>query len=78
MPTNSPKFRSKKKQLSDYARYSAMGFQMAVVIFVCTWAGTKIDEWLSLDTPVFTLVFSLFSVVLVMYYFVKSFMGNKK
>ena len=55
-----------------------MGLQMAVVIFVCTWAGTKIDEWLSLNTPVFTLVFSLLSVVLVMYYFVKSFISNKK
>jgi putative effector of murein hydrolase LrgA (UPF0299 family) len=55
-----------------------MGFQMAVVIFVCTWAGTKLDEWLGLEIPVFTLVLSLLSVVLVMYYFVKSFMTNKK
>ncbi|MFO0204030.1 MAG: AtpZ/AtpI family protein [Alphaproteobacteria bacterium] len=78
MPTNSPKFRSKKKQLSDYARYSARGFPMAVVIVVCTLAGTKLDECLSLDTPIFTLILSLLSVVLVMYYFVKSFITNKK
>jgi ATP synthase protein I len=77
MPTNSPKFRSKKKLLNDYARYSAIGFQMAVVIFLCTWAGVKLDGLFSLKTPVFTLIFSLLSVVLVMFYFVKVFMSKK-
>lgn len=77
MPTNNPRFSSRKKQLSEYARYSAMGFQMAVVIFVCTWAGTKLDDLLGLTVPVFTLVFSLLSVVLVMWYFVRSFLKKK-
>lgn len=39
MPTNNPKFSSKKKQLNAYARYSAMGFQMAAIIFFSTWVG---------------------------------------
>jgi ATP synthase protein I len=73
MPTNNPKFKSRKKQLNDYARYSAMGFQMAAIIFVSTWAGIQLDEYLQLKVPVFTLVFSLLSVVLSMYYFVRGF-----
>jgi hypothetical protein len=50
-----------------------MGFQMAAIIFVSTWAGIQLDEHLQLKVPVFTLVFSLLSVVLSMYYFVRGF-----
>jgi len=71
MPTPNQKFKPKKKQLNDYARYSAMGFQMAVIIFLFTWGGVKLDEYLKLSVPVFTLVFSLLSVVLSLYYFLR-------
>ncbi len=71
MPTNNPKFKSKKKQLNEYARYSAMGFQMAAIIFVSTWAGMKLDEVIQVSIPVFTLTFSLLSVALSMYYFIR-------
>ena len=71
MPTNNQKTNSKKKQLNDYVRYSAMGFQMAAIIFLCTWGGKKLDEVLELETPIFTLLLSLGSVVLSMYYFIK-------
>lgn len=78
MPTNQPKFSSKKKQLNEYARYSAMGFQMAVIIFLSTWGGVKLDEYLGLQKiPVFTLLFSILSVVLSMYYFIRGFMKKK-
>lgn len=76
MPTNTPKFKSKKKPLNDYARYSALGFQMAAVIFLFTWGGVKLDEYLHLKIPVFTLILSLSSVVLSLYYFLKD-LGNK-
>ncbi len=78
MPTNQPKFNSKKKPLNEYARYSAMGFQMAAIIFLCTWGGVKLDEYLGLQKiPVFTLLFSILSVVLSMYYFIRGFMKKK-
>jgi len=73
MPTSNPKFNSTKKPLNVYARYSAMGFQMAVIIFFSTWGGVKLDAYLNLKIPVFTLVFSLLSVVLSMYYFISGF-----
>lgn len=71
MPTPNPKIKPKKKPLNEYARYSAMGFQMAAIIFLCTWAGVRLDEYLQLSIPVFTLVLSLASVVLSLYYFIR-------
>ena len=78
MPTNSPKSSSKKKPLNDYVRYSAMGFQMAVIIFLSTWGGVKLDALLHLKIPVFTLTFSLLSVVLSLYYFIKGISQKPK
>ncbi len=77
MPTNQPKFNSKKKPLNEYARYSAMGFQMAAIIFISTWGGVKLDEYLEYKIPVFTLLFSILSVVLSMYYFIRGFIKKK-
>ncbi len=77
MPTNNPKFKSKKKQLNEYARYSAIGFQMAAIIFLCTWGGVKLDAWLQLKIPVFTVVLSLASVALSLYYFLRDAGTNK-
>jgi len=50
---------------------------MGAVIFVATWAGVKLDDYLDLKIPVFTLLFSLLSVVLAMYYFISGFMKKK-
>ena len=77
MPTNNPKFKSKKKPLNEYARYSAIGFQMAAIIFLCTWGGVKLDAWLQLKIPVFTVVLSLASVALSLYYFLRDVGSNK-
>jgi hypothetical protein len=55
-------------------RYSAMGFQMAAIIFLATWGGVKLDEYLEMKIPVFTLTFSLLSVILSIYYFIRDFL----
>jgi heme/copper-type cytochrome/quinol oxidase subunit 4 len=77
MPTNNPKPNYRKKQLNDYARYSAVGFQMAAVIFIFTWGGSKIDETLELKIPVFTLVLSLLAVAASIWFLIREF-SNKK
>ena len=77
MPTPKHKIKQKRKQLNEYARYSALGFQMAAVIFLCTWGGVKLDEYLEIKIPVFKLVLSLSSVVLSLYYFLKGISKNK-
>jgi hypothetical protein len=48
-----------------------MGFQMAAIIGGGVFLGIKLDEWLKLKFPVFTLVLTLLSVFLAIYYFIK-------
>ncbi|HEX5002129.1 MAG TPA: AtpZ/AtpI family protein [Bacteroidia bacterium] len=78
MPINNRKSSSKKKQLNDYARYSAVGFQMAAIIFLFTWGGNKIDGWLEFKIPVFTLVLSLSAVTISIYLLIKETSGKKE
>jgi apolipoprotein N-acyltransferase len=70
MPSELPK-NSPKKQLDSYVRFSAMGLQMGATIFIMTWLGIQLDEYLTLKFPVFTLTFALLSVTGVLYYFIK-------
>lgn len=73
MSTSSQNSNKRKSQLNDYARYSAIGLQIAVFIFAATYGGVQLDAWLGLKIPVFTLLFSLLSVVTAMVYFFRSF-----
>ncbi len=59
--------------LQTYARYSGMAFQMIAVILGSTWIGTRIDKWLTLETPVFTIVFALLGVFGGIYLSVRDF-----
>lgn len=60
-----------KKPLNNYLRYSSMGLQMGMTILCMAWAGVKLDQYLKLTFPIFTLVLTLASVAGVMYYFIK-------
>ena len=60
-----------KKPLNNYIRYSSMGLQMGLTIFFMAWAGVKLDQYLKLTFPIFTLVLTLASVAGVIYYFIK-------
>lgn len=66
MPESKPPL-PPKKQLEFYARYSSLALQMLVIIGLGVFAGIKLDEWLSLGFPVFTLVLSVLSVILSIY-----------
>jgi hypothetical protein len=60
-----------KKQPNDYLKYSGMGIQMAAIITGGVLAGIQLDKWLRFKFPVFTLVLTLLSVFLAIYYFIK-------
>lgn len=60
--------RKKKKSLDSYARYTSIAFQMLVIILSGVFAGLKLDQWLNMKAPVFTVIFSLLSVILAIYY----------
>jgi len=63
-----------KKQLNNYAKYSSLGFQMVVIILIGVFGGLKLDKYLAWKIPVFTVVFSLLSVALAIYYAIKDFL----
>lgn len=63
-----------KNQLNNYAKYSSLGFQMLVIIFVGVFGGVKLDKYIGFKFPIFTVVFSLLAVVLAIYYAVKEFL----
>lgn len=58
---------SRPKTLFNYGRYSGMAFQMLAIILLGVFGGVKLDRWLGLSFPVFTLVLSILSVSLSIY-----------
>ncbi|MGZ4053468.1 MAG: AtpZ/AtpI family protein [Bacteroidia bacterium] len=62
-----------KKLPNSYVKYSGMGLKMAIIMGGGTYGGIELDKWLQLKFPVFTLVCSLLSVFLAIYYFIKDF-----
>ncbi len=67
-----------KKSLENYAKYSSIAMQMLAIILLGVFGGIKLDEWLDLGFPVFTLVFTLLSVILAIYYVIKDLLKNNK
>ena len=65
---NQPK---EPKRLNDFAKYSTMAFQMVIIIGLGVLGGIKLDDWLHLRFPLFTVFLSMGAVVLAIYYFIK-------
>ncbi len=66
------------KSLSDYGKYSSLAFQMIAIILIGVFGGIKLDHWLKLRFPVFTVVLSFLAVMLALYYSLKDFIRFKK
>lgn len=63
--------KTKKKSLDSYAKYSSIAFQMLIIILLGTFGGIKLDEWLKLQFPVFTVILTISSVILAIYFAIK-------
>jgi hypothetical protein len=66
---NSPK--NKLRSNNALMRYASMGTQILVTIGIFVFAGVKLDQWLHLKFPAFTLGLSLLGVVAGIYFAVK-------
>ena len=73
MKTSNP-----KNSLNFYAKYSSIAIQMIVIILIGVFGGMKLDQLFKLKFPIFTVVLSLLSVVLAMYYVVKDLIKPNK
>lgn len=65
------------KPANDYARYSGIGFQMLFTILASVYAGTRLDKWLAMKFPAFTLVLTLGGVAMSMYIVIREFTRKK-
>ncbi len=69
--------KSKKKLFDSYARYSTIAVQMLVIILVGVFGGIELDKLIKLEFPVFTVVLSVLSVILAIYYVTKDLIKKK-
>ena len=68
MPASQSK---KKKQLNSYIKYSSLGIQMTVIIFVGFFTGEYLDQMSQAKIPKYTIIFSILSIFASLYYIIK-------
>lgn len=67
-----------KKALKDFAKYSALGFQMMAIMILGVIGGMKLDNWIEgIEFPLFTILFALGGVIFATYYAIKDFINPK-
>ena len=74
MKTNKPE---KENGFKNYAKYSSIGIQMLVIILIGVFGGVKLDEWIAWEFPVFTIIFSILSVFLAIYYVTRDLLKKR-
>lgn len=65
-----------KRSLNNYARYSSIAIQMVVIIILGVFGGYWLDMWLA-TAPIFTVILSLFSVVVAIYLVTKDLLKRR-
>lgn len=68
MKINNPE---KESGLKNYAKYSSIGIQMLAIILIGVYGGVKLDELIFWEFPIFTIILSILSVFLAIYYVVR-------
>lgn len=67
----------KRRQLHNYAWYTSIALQMLAIILLSVFAGVKLDSWLKMRFPVFTIILSLAGVVIAIYQVTKDLLKKK-
>lgn len=67
-----------KKGISKFARFSAVGIQMGVIIALFTWLGTYLDEKYHTSTPWWTIGLSVFGVTASLVLVIREVMNMEK
>lgn len=68
------KFQKQKKRFDDFIKYSNLAFEMVAIMAVGVFAGIKLDQWLEMDFPAFTLGLMILSVIGAIYYVMRKFL----
>lgn len=67
MKEKEKKKKKEKEPPNAFLKYTGMATQMAVVIAMGVFGGIYLDEKLALETPWFTLILSLLSVMMALF-----------
>lgn len=70
--------KKQKKPLNKYARFSGIAFQMIAIIAIGTYIGIRIDEKYPNDNDIYTLLFSLGSVIISILYVIRQIISASK
>lgn len=60
-----------RENLSNYAKYTGIAFQMIVIILAGVFLGVKMDKWFHTRDPIFTAVVTLLFVIIAIYTVIK-------
>lgn len=71
-----PKNSSNKKQLSLYARYSGLAFQMVIIVVAMILGGRWLDQKVENETPWYTLAGAILGIFAALYYLFKEVRSN--
>ncbi len=71
------KKRKTPKDFNQFIQYSSLAFEMIVIMGLGVFAGIKIDDWLNLNFPVFTLVLMILAFIGAIYHAIKNFIKKK-
>ena len=63
-----------KQKFDNFVRYSSLAFEMIAIMGLGAFGGYKLDQWLALSFPVFTLVLMVLAVVAAIYHAIKNFL----
>ncbi len=67
-----------KKSLNKYAKLSSLAFQMFAIIGFGSFIGVKLDEYYPNQHDLYTLILSLSSVLISIYYVIKQIILSSK
>ena len=60
----------------EFIKYTNIAMRMIIIILVGVYAGIKLDEYLEMKSAIFTLIFSLVSVVMAMYVIIREILSK--
>lgn len=67
-----------KNSASYYLQYTGLAFQMAALLFIAIYLGQKVDQWLELQKPYATGLFTILSLTGFMYKIYMDVMNKSK
>lgn len=71
---NKNDYQKPKKKIDDFVRYSGLAFEMVAIMGAGVWIGIKIDHWLGLSFPAFTMGLMVLSVIGAIYHAIRKFL----